>query len=134
MQVDLRIVAMLAQIEAPMAAVDDENLSRIMAVLRVYTARRLPRTADIIAMRFGNMDMLVGVFGYAGANNRKIFLRLLPGRPAIDEGVVTGNKVAITHQPPGQRIRRQAFDSGIMFGHMSPAFPSDSGKIYLPHK
>ena len=76
MKFDLCILTMLAQIEAPMAAVNHEYLSRIVAMLRIHTARRLPGTADIITMRLCNMDMLVRVFGNTWANDGEIFLRL----------------------------------------------------------
>ena len=72
----LGIVAMLTQIKPPLARMDHKHLSRVMAVLRVDTARRLARAANVEAVRIGNVDMLFGVFGNSGADNREIFFCL----------------------------------------------------------
>ena len=53
---------MLSQIKSPMARVRNKYLGRVVAMLRVYATRWLPGTADIIAVGFSNMHMLIGVF------------------------------------------------------------------------
>ena len=76
MQIDLCVVAIFTEIEAPMSAMHDKHFGSIMTMLGIHAARWLPRPANIIAMRLGYVNMLIGIFGNAGSDNCKIFLRL----------------------------------------------------------
>ena len=90
MQHDLRVFAMLAQIEAPNPLMHHEHFRSLVAVLRIHASRRLPRSADIVAMRLGNMDELFRIFRHARSNNREIFLGFRSGGACVDERVETG--------------------------------------------
>ena len=66
-------------------------------MLRIYTLGWLTCPADIEAVRLGNMDVLLWVFGHARADNRKILFCLRPGGARIDEGVKAGPQIGIAH-------------------------------------
>jgi hypothetical protein len=58
---------------------DVEYLGRVMAVLRIEAARWLARASDIEPVVFVDVDMLVRIFGYAGADDSEVFLLVRPG-------------------------------------------------------
>lgn len=73
-----RVVPMFAQVEAPAAAVDDEDFGGVVTMLRVDAARRLTGAADVEAVRLNDVHMLIGILRDARANDCKILLSLRP--------------------------------------------------------
>jgi hypothetical protein len=70
---------MFAQIECPLAGMDDEHFGGLVIVLRVDAVRRLASTADVEAVRFRNVNELVRVLGYPGPMIVKFSLASEPG-------------------------------------------------------
>ena len=68
------VVAMLSPEKTPTASINDENFRAVMAVKRVCTTWRLPRCANVEAMRFANMDVLVWVLRDSWTNDGEVFL------------------------------------------------------------
>ena len=96
-QRDPGIIAMFPQIERPCPLVYEKHFFRFVAVLGIDTARRLPRAADVESMRLGNMNMLIGIFGYTRTDYCEILLLIRSGSAGVDERVIAGNKVPIAH-------------------------------------
>ena len=69
---------MFAQVEAPAAAVDDEDFGGVVTMLRVDAAWRLTGAADVEAVRLNDVHMLIGILRDARANDCKILLSLRP--------------------------------------------------------
>jgi len=54
--------------------VNEEHFGRFVEMLGVQAARRLSGPADVEAVRFGDVDVLIRIFGNAGADDGEVFL------------------------------------------------------------
>ena len=89
---------MLAGLEAKSAMMNHEHLGGFVTVLRIGTARRLPRTADIEAVRNADVYVLFRVLGNAGADDGEVLFAIAARRVRVDECIGAGSQLGITHQ------------------------------------
>ena len=98
MKYDFACVAMLAPEKSPSALMNDKYFFRVMAVQRIGAARWLSRPADIEAMRFSNVHVLIGIFGNTGADDGEVFFLIAAGAARIDESIHARFKFAISNE------------------------------------
>ena len=77
---------------------NNEHLFRIVAMQRIGTTRRLAGTADIEAVRFADMHILMGILGHPRPNDGEIFLLVTTGATRIDERIRAWLKFGIANK------------------------------------
>ena len=95
----LAIVAIVAPAEQPFAAKDHEDLGRIMDMQIVGDAIRHFGDADGKAVRFADVDDLIGRLRHAGTDDRIIALGGRSRQLAIDESHLARHHVLAADKP-----------------------------------
>jgi hypothetical protein len=84
--------------------VNDEYFRCLVAVLRIDAAGRLSCAANVEAVRFLNMYVLVRIFGDARADDGEIFFFLAPGSSGVNKRSRTGFEVVIADEPFSENV------------------------------
>jgi hypothetical protein len=95
---DLTIFAVGPEVKRPGAGVNDEHFRCFVAVLRIDTAGRLSCAADVEAVWFLYMYVLVRILGDTRADDSEIFFFLAPGSSGVNERSRTGFEVVIADE------------------------------------
>ena len=92
---NLAVIARRPPEEAPTPGQDEEHLGRPVGVKRVAAFRRLPGGTDVESRGIGDVDMLVGGFRNAAADDGEILLAVAAGRVRVDKGGATWHQITI---------------------------------------
>ena len=87
-----------------------------MAVQRVAALGRLACGPDVETGRVGDVNVLIGTFGYAAADNGEVLFLVAAGRVCVDEGCATGLQIAVADDA-GFDVKAHEF-SPLEFGTM----------------
>jgi hypothetical protein len=90
---------MLAEGKQPTSRMNYKDLGRVVAVLGVRTAGRLTRTANIKPVRLRDMNVLFGIFGNPGTNDREILLGIRTGSSSVDKSIAARHEVSVPDDP-----------------------------------
>jgi hypothetical protein len=89
--------------------VNDKHFGCFVTVLRIDTAGRLSCAANIEAVWFLNMYVLVRILGDARADDGEIFLFLAPGSSGVNKRSCTGFEVVIADEPFSENVVERHF-------------------------
>jgi hypothetical protein len=83
--------------ELPGTTVNHKYFFSVMAMVRVLTAFGLPRSADVKAMGYLNVDNLIWVFCHTLADKAKIFFFIAARCTSVDKGRFARHHVVEAH-------------------------------------
>ena len=83
--------------KAPTPTQDEEHLGGTVAMQRVATARRLASSADVEAVGYGDVHVLIWAFRNASADDGEIFLLIGARGVGIDKCCFARLQVAVAH-------------------------------------
>jgi hypothetical protein len=89
--------------EAPAALEHEEDFGRAVGVQRVAAFGRLAGRADVEADGVGDVDVLVGAFRDAAADDREVLLLVRARRMGVDEGGLAGLEFAVADDRRSER-------------------------------